>query len=64
MTKDTAHQNCINLNVLEAFFQVEELEKIEEGLITSKTSIWREVDELLHKVGYLLFKIQRKDTNF
>ena len=64
MAKDTAHQGCLNLQGLEAVRQVEELEKREEGLIPLKSSIWRECDELLRKVGYPLFKMQRKETVF
>ena len=64
MAKVIAHQGCLSLQGLEAFCQVEELEKRGEGLIPLKSSIWREGDELLRKVGYPLFKIQRKETVF
>ena len=64
MAKDTAHQGCLNLQGLEVVRQVEELEKREEGLIPSKSSIWREGDELLRNVGYPLFKVQRKEAFF
>lgn len=64
MAKDTAHQGCLNLQGLEAVSQVEELENREEGMISSKSSIWRECDELLRKLGYPVFQIQRKETDY
>lgn len=62
MAKDTAHQGCLNLQGIEAVRRVEELEEREQGMIPSKSSVWREGDELLRKVGYPLFKIKHRDT--
>ena len=49
--KDTAPQGCLNLQGLGQIRCVEELEKGERGLFASKSSIWREGDELLRKVA-------------
>ena len=38
--KDTAHQGCLNLQGCEAVRQVEELEKREQGMMPSKSTIW------------------------
>ena len=63
MAKDTAHQGCLNLQGIEAVRKVEELEEREEGMLPSKSSIWREGNELLTEVGYPLFKIVHKDMD-
>ena len=49
--KDTAPQGCLNLQGLGQVRCVEELEKGEQGLFASKSTIWREGDELLKKVA-------------
>ena len=59
--KDTAHQGCLNLQGIEAVCQAEELEKGEEGMIHSKSAIWREGNKLLKKVGYPMFLPTDKD---
>ena len=51
MAKDAAHQGCLNLQGIEAVRHVEELEEREQGILPSKSAIWREGDELLRKVG-------------
>ena len=60
--KDTAHQGCLNLQGCEAVRQVEELEKREQGMMPSKSAIWREGDELLREVGYELFLPEHIDS--
>ena len=62
MARDTAHQGCLNLQGIEAVRQVEELENRERGMMPSKSSVWREGDELLREVGYPLFDIQHEET--
>ena len=60
--KDTAHQGCLNLQGIEAVRQIEpNLEKGEKGLIASKSSVWREGDELLKEVAYPFFKPTHTD---
>ena len=63
MARETAHQGFLNLQGIEAVRQVENLEDQEEGMLPSKSSIWREGDELLCDVGYPLFDIQHKVTD-
>ena len=60
--KDTCHQGCLNLQGIEAVRQVEDLEKYERGMLPSKSSVWREGDELLRKVGYPTFKVTHQDN--
>ena len=63
MARDTAHQRYLNLQGIEAVWQVEELEDQEEGMLPSKSLICREGDELFCDVGYPLFDIQHKVTD-
>ena len=49
--KDTAPQGCLNLQGLGQVRLVEDLEKGEKGLFASKSTIWREGNELLHEVA-------------
>ena len=63
MARDTAHQGCLNLQGIEAAWQVEKLKDQEEGMLPSKSSIWREGDELPCDVGYPLFDIKHKVTD-
>ena len=53
--KDTAHQGCLNLHGIEAVSRTQDLEKGEQGFITSKSAMWLEGDELLHEVAYPMF---------
>ena len=52
--KDTSPQGCLNLQGLGQIRCVEELEKGEQGLFASKSTIWREGDELLRKEAFPL----------
>ena len=54
--RDCAHQGCLNLQGIEAVRQVEELAKHEQGMLPSKSAIWREGDELLKEIAYPLFE--------
>ena len=60
--KDTACQRCLNLQGIKAVRCTQELEDQEEGFITSKSSVWREGDELLRKVAYLMFNPTHLDN--
>ena len=59
--KDTCHQGCLNLQGIEAVRNVENLEKYKRGLIPSKSTVWRKVNELLKEVGDPTFDVTHRD---